>query len=164
MSEYILNTGDIVPDIRLPVWPEAMLNLSDLRGRWVVLYFYPKDNTPGCTTESCDFRDAEADLLELDAVIVGVSRDSLTSHQRFAEKQRLPFQLISDTDELLCKAFDVIQMKNMYGKQVRGIERSTFLVNPEGVVEHVWRRVRVKGHVGNVLNILRGLQTQPGVV
>jgi len=158
MKEYLLNVGDIAPDIGLPAWPEGMLRLSDLHGRWIVLYFYPKDNTPGCTSESCDFRDAESAFLELDAVIVGVSRDSLTSHQRFVEKERLPFRLMSDTDALLCKAFDVIQMKNMYGKQVRGIERSTFLINPGGVVEHAWRKVRVKGHVEDVLNMLKGLR------
>ncbi len=160
MSEYILNTGDPAPDICLPVWPEGMLKLSDFHGRWVVLYFYPKDNTPGCTTESCAFRDAGSGFLEWNAVIVGASRDSLPSHQRFAEKQRLPFHLISDADELLCKAFDVIQMKNMYGKEVRGIERSTFLINPEGVVEHAWRKVRVKGHVEDVLTMLKSLQAQ----
>jgi len=158
MGQYILNTGDTAPDIPLSVWPQGELQLSDLRGQWVILYFYPKDNTPGCTTESCDFRDAQTDFSGLDAVVVGVSRDSLASHQHFAEKQQLPFQLISDADELLCKAFDVIQMKNMYGKQVRGIERSTFIINPEGMVAHAWRKVRVKEHVEDVSNTLRELQ------
>jgi len=158
MGKYSLNTGDTAPDIALPAWPEGTLKLSDLHGRWVALYFYPKDSTPGCTTESCGFRDTETNFSGLGAVIVGVSRDSVTSHQRFAEKQQLPFQLISDADELLCKAFDVIQMKNMYGKQVRGIERSTFIINPEGVVAHAWRKVRVKGHVEDVLNKLGALQ------
>ena len=155
---YALNPGDKAPDIRLPVYPQGDLSLRDLAERWVVLYFYPKDSTPGCTTESCDFRDAEADFAALDAVIVGVSRDSLASHQRFAEKQSLPFRLISDADEALCKAFDVIQMKNMYGKQVRGIERSTFLIDADGVVREVWRKVRVKGHVEAVLARLKELQ------
>jgi len=158
MGKYSLNPGDAAPDIALPVWPEGELKLSDLRGQWVLLYFYPKDNTPGCTTESCGFRDAETDFSGINAVIVGVSRDSLASHQRFAEKQHLPFQLISDADESLCKAFDVIQMKNMYGKQVRGIERSTFIINPEGMIAHVWRKVRVKGHVADVLNTIEELQ------
>lgn len=144
---YTINSGDTAPDIELPVWPEGTLKLSDLRGRWVVLYFYPKDSTPGCTTESCEFRDAEADFAALDAEIVGVSRDSLTSHQRFADKQSLPFRLISDTDEVLCTAFDVMQMKNMYGKQVRGVERSTFLIDPDGVIREAWRKVKVAGHV-----------------
>ncbi len=155
---YALNPGDQAPDIELPVWPEGMLKLSDLHGRWVVLYFYPKDSTPGCTTESCGFRDAEADFSGLDAVIVGVSRDSLASHQRFADKQSLPFRLISDADEALCKAFDVIQMKSMYGKQVRGIERSTFLIGPDGVVREAWRKVKVDGHVAAVLARLTELR------
>ncbi len=158
MGKYSLNPGDAVSDITLPVWPEGKLKLSDLHGQWVILYFYPRDNTPGCTTESCEFRDTESDFLGINALIVGVSRDSLASHQRFAEKQNLPFRLMSDTDELLCKAFDVIRMKNMYGKQVRGIERSTFIINAEGIVAHAWRKVRVKGHVEDVLNKLKELQ------
>jgi peroxiredoxin Q/BCP len=158
MGKYSLNPGDTASDITLPVWPEGELKLSDLRGQWVILYFYPRDNTPGCTTEACEFRDAQTDFSGLDAIIVGVSRDSLASHQRFAEKQALPFQLISDADELLCKAFDVIRMKNMYGKQVRGIERSTFIISSEGVIAHAWRKVRVKGHVEDVLNTLEKLQ------
>ena len=155
---YAINPGDAAPDIELPVWPEGQLKLSDLRGQWVVLYFYPKDSTPGCTTESCDFRDAEADFSALDAVIVGVSRDSLTSHKNFADKQSLPFRLISDREEALCSAFDVMQMKNMYGKQVRGVERSTFLIDPEGVIREAWRKVKVKGHVEAVQARLQGLQ------
>ncbi len=155
---YTLNPGDSAPDIELPVWPEGALKLSDLRGRWMVLYFYPKDSTPGCTTESCEFRDALPDFSAADAAVVGVSRDSLASHQRFADKQSLPFQLISDADELLCKAFDVIQMKNMYGKQVRGIERSTFLIDPDGIIREAWRKVRVKEHVATVLVRLQALQ------
>jgi len=123
-----------------------------------VLYFYPKDSTPGCTTESCEFRDALNDFRQLDAEIIGVSRDSLASHQRFAEKQALPFRLIADTEEALCKAFDVIQMKNMYGKQVRGIERSTFIIDPDGIVRRLWRKVRVKGHVQAVYEALQELR------
>lgn len=155
---YQLNAGDAAPDIELPVWPEGRLKLSDLRGNWVVLYFYPKDSTPGCTTESCDFRDAEADFTSLNAFIVGVSRDSVASHQRFADNQSLPFRLISDSDEALCQAFDVIQMKNMYGKQVRGVERSTFLIDPDGVVREAWRKVKVAGHVEAVRARLKELQ------
>jgi len=154
---YAINPGDNAPDITLPVWPQGQLKLSDLHGRWVVLYFYPRDSTPGCTTESCEFRDSMPDFSAADAAIVGVSRDSLASHQRFADTQALPFQLISDADEALCKAFDVIRMKNMYGKQVRGIERSTFLIDPDGVVREAWRKVRVKGHVIAVLQRLHEL-------
>jgi thioredoxin-dependent peroxiredoxin len=155
---YTLNPGDSAPDIELPVWPQGQMKLSDLHGRWVVLYFYPKDSTPGCTTESCEFRDAEADFSGVDAAIVGVSRDSLASHRRFAEAQALSFPLISDTEEVLCKAFDVIQMKTMYGKQVRGVERSTFLIDPDGVVREAWRKVKVDGHVAAVLTRLAQLR------
>jgi len=155
MNKYNLNPGDAVPDINVPVWPEGQIKLSDYHGQWVIIYFYPKDNTPGCTTEACEFRDMAEEFSSADAVVIGVSRDSLTSHQRFAEKQNLPFQLISDTDERLCKAFDVIQMKNMYGKQVCGIERSTFIINPEGIIAHAWRKVSVKNHVADVLHELK---------
>ncbi len=158
MADYALNEGDRVPDLSVPAWPEGEVNLRELQGSWVVLYFYPKDSTPGCTTESCAFRDALEDFRQLDAEIIGVSRDSLSSHQRFAEKQELPFRLLSDSDEALCKAFDVIQMKNMYGKQVRGIERSTFLIDPAGMVRRAWRKVRVKGHVQAVLEALQELR------
>ena len=158
MAGYAINPGDSAPDFELPVWPAGMLKLSDLRGRWVVLYFYPKDNTPGCTTESCGFRDAEADFSGIDAAIVGVSRDSLASHKKFADKFGLQFPLISDSDEVLCTAFDVIQMKNMYGKQVRGIERSTFLIDPAGVIRAAWRKVKVDGHVAEVMTKLKELR------
>ena len=156
---YAINPGDAAPDIELPVWPTGTLKLSDLHGRWVVLYFYPKDSTSGCTKESCEFRDAEADFDGIDAAIVGVSRDSLKSHQKFAEAQSLPFPLISDADEALCKGFDVLQMKMNYGKEYLGIERSTFLIDPDGVIREAWRKVKVDGHVAAVqarLQELRG--------
>lgn len=155
---YTLNPGDTAPDIELPVWPEGRLKLSDLRGRWVVLYFYPKDSTPGCTTESCGFRDAGADFSAVDASIVGVSRDSLASHRKFFEARSLNFPLISDADELLCKAFDVMQMKMNYGKEYLGIERSTFLIGPDGVIREAWRKVKVDGHVDAVLARLTELR------
>jgi len=158
MSDYDLNVGDVVPDMALPIWPEGELKLSDYSGHWVIVYFYPRDNTPGCTTESCAFRDALPDFLVADAKIVGVSRDSVKSHGRFTEKQSLNFPLIADVDEHLCKAFDVIQIKKMYGKESLGIERSTFIINPEGKVAHVWRKVRVKEHVAHVLETLKALQ------
>lgn len=155
---YNINPGDKAPDIDLPVWPEGRMKLSDLRGRWVVLYFYPKDSTSGCTKESCNFRDALPDFSSADASIVGVSRDSLASHQKFAEAQSLPFPLLSDGEEALCKAFDVLQMKMNYGKQYLGIERSTFLIDPEGVIREAWRKVKVDGHADAVLNRLKELQ------
>jgi peroxiredoxin Q/BCP len=158
MSQYKLNPGDAAPDIELPVWPEGSLKLSDLRGRWVILYFYPKDNTSGCTTESCEFRDALPDFSVANAAIIGVSRDSIKSHQGFTEKQGLNFPLIADTDELLCRAFDVIQLKKMYGNESLGVERSTFIINPDGIVAHAWRKVKVADHVADVLQTLKSLQ------
>lgn len=158
MSKYAINPGDQAPDIALPTWPEGTLKLSDLHGQWVILYFYPKDSTPGCTTESCEFRDTLPDFSAANAAIIGVSRDSVKSHSNFAAKQSLPFTLISDGEEALCTAFDVMQMKNMYGKQVRGVERSTFIIDPQGKIVHAWRKVKVKEHVAEVLDTLKQLQ------
>jgi thioredoxin-dependent peroxiredoxin len=122
-----------------------------------VLYFYPKDNTPGCTTEGADFRDLHSQFARLGAVIAGVSRDSLKSHQGFKAKMDFPFELLSDPDEKLCAQFDVIKMKNMYGKQVRGIERSTFLIGPDGSLVREWRKVKVDGHAAEVLAAVKAL-------
>ncbi|OIO66088.1 MAG: thioredoxin-dependent thiol peroxidase [Zetaproteobacteria bacterium CG_4_9_14_3_um_filter_49_83] len=158
MSDYQLNQGDAAPDIECETYPEGRVKLSDFRGRWVILYFYPKDSTPGCTTESCAFRDAKDDFSSADAEIIGVSRDSLKSHANFTTKQQLNFTLISDSDELLCKAFDVIQMKSMYGRESLGVERSTFIINPQGQIAHLWRKVKVKEHVEDVLKTLKALQ------
>ena len=127
------------------------IRLSEFAGRPVVLYFYPKDNTPGCTTESAGFAARHADFAAHDAVIFGVSRDSLKSHQGFRDKLGLPFALISDPDETLCALFDVIGLKKMYGKEVRGVIRSTFLIDREGRLAHEWRGVKVPGHVDAVL-------------
>ena len=127
------------------------LRLSDLKGRNVVLYFYPKDATPGCTIEGQDFRDRHAAFKRADTIVLGISRDSITSHEKFRTKQCFPFDLISDADEALCGLFDVIKEKNMYGKKVRGIERSTFLIDADGVLRQAWRKVKVNGHVEEVL-------------
>jgi len=151
MESVELQIGDIAPDFSLPSHQGGELKLSDLRGKYVVLYFYPKDNTPGCTAETCDFRDRHQDYERADAVVLGVSRDSLKSHEKFAEKFDLPFALLSDSEEFACQAYGVIKMKNMYGKQVRGIERSTFLIDPDGKLAAIWRKVKVKGHVDEVL-------------
>ncbi|MDX8396095.1 MAG: thioredoxin-dependent thiol peroxidase [Mariprofundaceae bacterium] len=159
MSDYQLNVGDEAPDISLPTWPEGDVKLSDYQGQWVILYFYPKDSTSGCTTESCEFRDALPDFSAADAVILGVSRDSVKSHKNFIEKQSLNFPLISDADEALCKAFDVMQLKKNYGKEYMGVERSTFIINPEGDVAYAWRKVRVNEHVATVLEALKELQS-----
>jgi len=131
--------------------------LADHRGSAVVLYFYPKDNTPGCTMEGAQFRDRFKDFRKAGAVIVGVSRDSLKSHESFKAKMGFPFELIADPDEKLCSRFGVMKMKNMYGRQVRGIERSTFLIDAEGKLTREWRGVKVAGHADEVLAALQGL-------
>lgn len=133
------------------------IRLSKLKGRKVVLYFYPKDNTPGCTTEGSDFRDRHTAFEKAGAVILGVSRDSLKSHEGFKAKLGFPFELVSDPDEALCEAFGVMKMKNMYGRQVRGIERSTFLIDETGKLAREWRVVKVPGHVDEVLEAVRSL-------
>lgn len=147
--------GQAIPDFSALATSGQTITLSSLKGRHVILYFYPKDSTPGCTQEGQDFRDLHAEFQQLDAVILGVSRDSLKSHENFKCKQEFPFELLSDTDESLCRLFDVIKMKNMYGKQVQGIERSTFLIDPEGKLAAEWRKVSVKGHAAEVLDTLR---------
>ena len=131
--------------------------LSDHKGRIVVLYFYPKDNTPGCTTEGEQFRDAYMKFLKAGAIVVGCSRDSLKSHENFKAKMNFPFELIADADEKLCAQFDVIKMKNMYGKKVRGIVRSTFLIDGAGRLAREWRGVKVDGHVDEVLAAVEAL-------
>jgi thioredoxin-dependent peroxiredoxin len=131
--------------------------LSAHKGHPVVLYFYPKDNTPGCTTEGADFRDLHKQFTKLGAAIAGISRDSLKSHEGFKAKMEFPFELISDADEKLCAQFDVIKMKNMYGKKVRGIERSTFLIGPDGKLVREWRKVKVEGHAAEVLAAVKAL-------
>lgn len=147
-------TGKPVPDFTAAA-SQGDFSLSALRGKAVVLFFYPKDSTPGCTTEAQGFRDHYAEFQKLGCEIVGISRDSLKSHANFTQKQGLPFSLISDADEAVCTLFGVIKMKNMYGKQVRGIERSTFLVGPDGTLLREWRGVKVPGHVEQVLSAVR---------
>lgn len=137
---------------------DGTISLSDFSGKYLVLYFYPKDNTPGCTNESKDFRDQYHAFKSLNAEIVGVSRDSLKSHQNFIDKYELPFELIADTEETLCNQFDVIKDKNMFGKIGRGIERSTFLINSKGVLIAEWRKVKVAGHADEVLKTLKESQ------
>ncbi len=140
-----------VPDFEVPATSDQTIKLSSLRGSNIVIYFYPKDSTPGCTKEGQNFRDNHAEFIHANTVVFGVSRDSLKSHENFKSKQEFPFELISDKDEALCNLFDVIKMKNMYGKQVRGIERSTFLIDANGVLRQEWRKVKVDGHVEEVL-------------
>jgi peroxiredoxin Q/BCP len=136
--------------------------LSAHKGETVVLYFYPRDNTPGCTTEGADFRDRNAQFHKAGATIVGVSRDTLASHEKFKAKMEFPFELIADPDETLCQQFGVMKMKNMYGKKVRGIERSTFVVDGARNLVHEWRGVKVPGHAEEVLALVRGLRAKAG--
>jgi len=134
---------------------QGEISLESLKGQKTVLYFYPKDSTPGCTTQAQGFRDLHEEFLAAGARVIGVSRDSLKSHDNFSTKQSLPFPLISDTEETLCQLFGVIKMKNMYGKQVRGVERSTFLIDADGVLLREWRGLRVPGHVDAVLQAVK---------
>jgi len=153
-----MNIGDELPIVPFQATQGINTTFEHYRGEWLVIYFYPKDATPGCTTEGCDFRDLEKEFSIHHATILGVSRDSLSSHEKFKANQNFPFELISDPNETLCRLFDVIKMKSMYGKQIQGIERSTFLVDPMGIIRHIWRKVSVKGHVDEVLSMLRSLQ------
>lgn len=149
-----VTVGKVVPSFKLPATGDQNIALKDLRGKNVVVYFYPKDSTPGCTTESCDFGALHEKFRKKNTVILGVSRDSLTSHEKFKAKFEFPFNLLSDADEELCKLFDVIREKNMYGKKVFGIERSTFLIDTEGRLQREWRKVRVNGHAAEVLEAI----------
>jgi thioredoxin-dependent peroxiredoxin len=146
-----LEIGSIVPDFSLKATSGRTVTPAEWKGRKIVIYFYPKDSTPGCTQEGQDFRDLHTAFQAADTEIFGVSRDSLKSHENFKCKQSFPFELISDSEEVLCRLFDVIKMKNMYGKQVQGIERSTFLIDREGRIAFEWRKVSVKGHAQDVL-------------
>ena len=155
MSKLIVNKK--VPDFSLPATGEQTISLSDYQGRYVVVYFYPKDSTPGCTTEGQDFRDRINAFRRNNTAVLGISRDSVKSHENFKTKQKLPFELLSDADETVCSLFDVIREKNMYGRKVRGIERSTFLIDDLGVLRREWRKVKVKDHVDAVLEAIKEL-------
>ncbi len=152
-----MKIGDKLPALTLQTTPDQTLKLTSIKKKNIVIYFYPKDSTPGCTTEGQNFRDLHTEFTDLDAVIFGVSRDSIKSHQKFKEKQQFPFDLISDPEEELCKAFDVIKLKKLYGREYMGIERSTFLFNKKGQLINEWRKLRVKGHVDLVLEAVKAL-------
>ena len=149
--------GATAPAFSLPASGGRTISLGDLHGHPVVLYFYPKDSTPGCTQEGLDFQALMSEFAALGAVILGVSRDSVASHDRFRAKQGFTFDLLSDADETACRAYDVIREKNMYGKTVLGIERSTFLIDATGVLRVAWRKVKVKDHARAVLEALKAL-------
>ncbi len=153
-----VETGNTVPDFTATATSEEQVQLSALKGSNIVIYFYPKDSTPGCTTEGQDFRDNFQAFSDLNTRIYGVSRDKMRSHENFKAKQSFPFELISDPDEELCKLFDVIRLKKLYGKEHLGVERSTFLIDREGVLQKEWRKVKVKGHVEEVLTAVQALE------
>lgn len=147
----------LITDFELPSTGNATFKLSDQRGKNVVVYFYPKDNTPGCTLEGQEFRDLHGDFANANTIVVGVSRDSLKSHESFKAAQEFPFDLLSDKDETVCELFKVIKLKNMYGKQVRGIERSTFVFDANGKLVKSWRGLKAPGHAAEVLAFVQTL-------
>ena len=149
--------NQVVTDFELPATSGKTFKLSNFRGKTLVLYFYPKDSTPGCTTQGMQFRDHYGEFQKANCEIFGISRDSLKSHENFKAKFTFPFELLADIEELACGIFGVMKMKNMYGKQVRGIERSTFIIDQMGVLSHEWRGVKVDGHVPEVLQVIQTL-------
>jgi len=149
--------GDQAPDFTLPTDGDGSVTLSKLKGKKVVLYFYPKDDTSGCTAEACGFRDAQPDYSGADAVVIGVSKDTVASHDKFKKKHALPFILASDAQSDVCEKYGVWVEKSMYGRKYMGIERCTFLIDGGGIVRGAWRKVRVPGHVGEVLKAARSL-------
>ncbi|MDH4053805.1 MAG: peroxiredoxin [Gammaproteobacteria bacterium] len=147
----------VVANFKAAATRNKTIELKDLRGQHVVIYFYPKDSTPGCTLEGQDFRDLHAKFRRQNAVVLGVSRDSLASHEKFRDKQSFPFDLVSDPDETLCRRFDVIQEKTLYGRKFMGVVRSTFLIDSAGKLRNEWRGVKVKGHAAEVLEAVKAL-------
>ena len=154
----MLEIGDAIPAFCLPNQDEEEICFRDIKGRWAVVYFYPKDNTPGCTTEACDFTDALPDFNELEAIILGVSPDSPKKHRNFIEKKELKITLLADEDKSLCKSFGMWQLKKFMGKEYMGVVRSTFLIAPDGTLAYKWEKVRVKNHVAEVKEKLKELQ------
>lgn len=152
-----LEIGDKAPDFTMPTDGGGKASLKALKGRPVVLYFYPKDDTSGCTAEACAFRDALPDFSKLDAAVIGVSRDSVESHEKFKQKHSLSFPLASDSDGKVTEAYGVWAEKSMYGRKYMGIERSTFLIDKDGVIRNIWRKVKVPGHAEDVLQALEAL-------
>lgn len=153
-----LQAGDKAPDFKAATTDGSMVGLKQFRGKWVILYFYPKDNTPGCTKQACAFRDATEDLSPLNAVVIGCSPDSEASHQKFSAKHNLPFILISDADHQVSELYGTWKEKSLYGRKFMGIERSTFLIDPKGKIAKIWRRVRVDKHIESILDALKAEQ------
>ena len=151
----MVNIGEKVANFSLPATGDKHVSLDDFKGTNLVIYFYPKDSTPGCTLEGQNFRDNYSGFRKSGTAVLGVSRDSLKAHENFRVRQKFPFDLLSDTEEKLCRQFDVIHEKNMYGRKVMGIERSTFLIDVKGKLVREWRKVKVKGHVDDVLAAIK---------
>ena len=158
MSINKIKIGKKVPEFSLPSTGNKVVKLSELKGKKVIIYFYPKDATPGCTLEGQNFRDNIRKFSSRNTKILGVSRDKMTLHKKFKKDQNFPFDLLSDEDEILCKIFDVIKVKNMYGRKVMGIERSTFLIDEKGILRNEWRKVKVKDHIEDVLEELKKIK------
>jgi len=156
----MLNLEKKAPEFCLPNQDDIEICLRDLKGKWIVLYFYPRDNTPGCTTEACEFTEAAPDFSELDAIIIGVSADSTKKHRNFIEKKDLGITLLSDEETTMMQEYGVWQLKKNYGKEYMGIVRTTFIINPEGIIKAIFNKVRVKDHVAKVQDELNRLQTQ----
>lgn len=152
-----LEIGMVAPDFELPASNGENVKLSDFRGKNVVLYFFPKDMTPGCTTEACDFRDKYKEFSPLNTVVIGVSPDPLTKHEKFIEKHNLPFILLSDEEHKVAESYEVWKLKKNFGKEYMGIERSTFLIDKEGKIAQIWRKVKVKGHVAETIEAAKKL-------
>lgn len=150
-----VTVGTNAPDFSLPDQTEKLVSLKSLKGKQVVLYFYPKDDTPGCTKESCDLRDSYTKITKTGAVILGVSLDGAESHRKFIEKYSLPFSLLSDEETAVSKAYGVYKLKNMYGKKYWGIERSTFIIDQAGLIKAIFRKVKVDGHAEEILTVLK---------
>jgi len=153
----MVEIGKRVPDFTLPATGDKSLSLKDFSGQNLVIYFYPKDSTPGCTTEGQDFRDLHSKFKRQKTVIFGVSRDSIASHDKFRAKQKFPFDLLSDPDEKVCRLFDVIHEKSLYGRKFMGVVRSSFLIDADGKLRHEWRKVKVKDHAAEVLETIKAL-------
>jgi len=162
LSTRSLSAGDRAPDFALPSTDGSRVALADLRGRHVVLYFYPKDMTPGCTIQACDFRDRQDAIAAAGAVVLGVSPDPVDSHAKFTEKHGLAFPLLADTENVVQNAYGVRKNRKLYGRTFLGVERSTFLIDGEGVIRRVWRKVKAEGHADEVLDALRGLSPRSG--
>lgn len=153
----VISIGEQIPDISLPATSGKTISLRECIGKPLVLYFYPRDNTPGCAQEGQDFRDQYAEFQAIDAEILGVSRDTVRKHENFKAKYEFPFELLADTEETLCDAFDIVKPKTMFGKPVRGIVRSTFLFDKAGILRQEWRKVKIEGHVAEVLATVKAL-------